>query len=351
MSSCAVATATRWGIAGCGKISSDFVNSLLSNTDRESHRVVACAARSLATSQEFAKKFDVEVALEGYQALVKHQDVDVVYVGVIHPYHLKVVKMALESGKPVLCEKPLGMNVKETKEMIEMAKAKGVFLMEATWSRFTPAYTKVKELLRNNAIGDVRAVNASFGEAFEDAEESRICKMSLGGGTILDLGIYCINLITWSFGDEKPESVTSYGSLYESEGTDESVTSIMKFDKNRLASFSTHASCQWPNRGHVIGTKGRIELEEPFWTPHSIKVYDTKQNLLETFEFPCNPKTIVDYNFRNSSNLHFQAVHVRECLLANLKESPIHPFKAILLNADLAETCRKQVGVKYPQDI
>jgi len=77
---------------------------------------------------------------------------------------------------------------------------------EATWSRFTPAYSKVKELLRNNAIGDVRAVNASFGEAFEDAEESRICKMSLGGGTILDLGIYCINLITWSFGDEKPES-------------------------------------------------------------------------------------------------------------------------------------------------
>ena len=90
MSSCAVVTATKWGIAGCGKISSDFVNSLLSNTDRESHRVVACAARSLATSQEFAKKFDVEVALEGYQALVNHQDVDVVYVGVIHPYHLKV---------------------------------------------------------------------------------------------------------------------------------------------------------------------------------------------------------------------------------------------------------------------
>ena len=90
MSSCAVVTATRWGIAGCGKISSDFVNSLLSNTDRESHRVVACAARSLATSQEFAKKFDVQVALEGYQTLVNHQDVDVVYVGVIHPYHLKV---------------------------------------------------------------------------------------------------------------------------------------------------------------------------------------------------------------------------------------------------------------------
>ena len=95
----------------------------------------------------------------------------------------------------------------------------------------------------------IRCLYLIVGVFITDAEESRICKMSLGGGTILDLGIYCINLITWSFGDEKPESVTSYGSLYESEGTDESVTSIMKFGKNRLASFSTHASCQWPNRG------------------------------------------------------------------------------------------------------
>jgi len=346
-----MAAPTRWGIAGCGKIASDFVNALVSNTDSTTHQVVAAAARSLKTAEDFCEKFGISKPVEGYDELVEIPDVDVVYVGVIHPYHYQVVKTALSAGKAVLCEKPLGMNVRETEEMIQMAKDKGVFLMEATWSRFTPAYAKVRELLDNGSIGDVRAVESSFGEEFENAEESRICKKSLGGGTILDLGIYCINLVTWVFGDDTmPESVVAQGQLFEGEGTDESVTAMMKFPGKKVASFSTHAMCQWQNRGQIMGTKGRIELDEPFWTPLRLNVYDTKQNLIQTFEFPCNDTKVVEYNFKNSSNLHHQAKHVRECLLSGLKESPIHPHKATLINATLAETCRKQVGVSYTQD-
>lgn len=343
---------TRWGIAGCGKISSDFVNALVSNTDPTEHKVVAAAARGLAAAQDFSRTFSIANAVEGYEGLFTRTDVDVIYVGVIHPYHLQVVKAALEAGKPVLCEKPLGMNVREAEEMIRVAKDKGVFLMEAVWSRFTPAYAKVRQLICDEkAIGEVRAVQSSFGEAVDNAEESRICKKSLGGGTMLDLGVYNVNLILWVYGDDAaPDSVAAQGTTFGTEGTDESVSAVMKFGTKKIATFSTHASCQWPNTGNVMGTKGRIELEHPFWSPHRINVYDTNQTLIQKFDFPCNETKRVSYNFKNSSNLHYQAKHVRECLLSGLKESPINPFKATLLNAAIQEDCRKQVGVKYHQD-
>jgi len=346
-----MAAPTRWGIAGCGKISSDFVNALVSNTETTNHQVVAAAARSIKAAEEFCETFGIPKAVEGYDKLAELQDVDVIYVGVINNHHLEIVKTALNAGKAVLCEKSLGMNVKETEEMIQMAKDKGLFLMEALWSRFTPAYVKVRELLESSCIGDVRAVDSSFGEAIENAEETRICKKSLGGGTILDLGIYCINLTTWVFGDDiQPDTVVALGHLFEGEGTDESVTAMMKFPGKKVASFSTHALCQWPNKGQIMGTKGRIELDEPFWSPHRINVYDTKDNLLQSHDFPCNDTKVVEYIFKNSSNLHYQAKHVRECLLTGLKESPILPHKATLLMATLAESCRKQVGVNYSQD-
>ena len=134
--------ATKWGLASSGKICFDFANALTTLKDGN-HEIVAVAARSAASAKEFAAKFDIPKALEGYAALAADSDVEVVYVGTIHPTHLQVVKMMLEGGKHVLCEKPLAMNVRETTEMIQLAKDKGLFLMEAMWTSFLPPHEKV----------------------------------------------------------------------------------------------------------------------------------------------------------------------------------------------------------------
>ena len=190
--------ATCWGVAGCGLISHDFTTAIGTHEPGK-HKVVACAARKLEAAQEFAKKHGIEKAYGDYAMLAQDPQVEVVYVGAINPAHLPLAKMFIEAGKAVLCEKPLAMNLRETKELVELARDKGVFLMEAVWSRCLPAYRALAKELEDEKIGEVKQVIASFGEVIA---APRMHSKELGGGTILDLGIYTIQLAQLVFGGE-----------------------------------------------------------------------------------------------------------------------------------------------------
>ena len=194
---------TKWGIASAGRISHDFANALSIHLDK--HKVVAVAARSIDRAQEFAKKFDIQKAYGSYEALAADQDVEVVYIGAINTEHIKLCKLMFAGGKHVLCEKPLALNVHETKEIVDAAQNNKVFLMEAIWSRFIPSYIKVREDIEKGVIGDVLHSESLFGAKNDHLD--RILKKELGGGTVLDTAIYCVNWSQFVHGGQRPKKV------------------------------------------------------------------------------------------------------------------------------------------------
>ena len=198
-----MAAPTRWGIASAGLISHDFSNALSIYPDQ--HKVVAVAARSLDRAREFANRFGIKNAHGSYEALAADPDVEVVYIGSINTEHVKLCKMMFAAGKHVLCEKPLGLNVRETKEIVDSAKKNKVFLMEAIWSRFTPSYIKVREDIKKGVIGDVLHSEALFAVPIDKVD--RILKKEMGGGSVLDIGIYCVNWAQFVHGSQKPKKV------------------------------------------------------------------------------------------------------------------------------------------------
>lgn len=332
--------ATRWGIAGAGLISKDFVNAISSLKNESGHKVVAVAARKLGDAQEFAKMFDVSTAHCGYESLAQDPNVDVVYIGVIHPFHNDLVKMMLNNGKHVLCEKPLGMNVKETKEMLELAQAKKLFLMEAVWSRCQPSYIKLKEELDKGALGRLYQANVTFGI---NVDVPRLQEKKLGGGTTLDLGIYCIQFIQHVFNGERPLKILAAGHLNEEE-VDQSVAVTFIYKDGKTACFQTHVKTAMPCEASVYGEKGSMKLPYPFWSSNKLVTVDGN-----TQEFPL-PEGKYPFNFPNSAGLGYEAQHVRECLQQGLTESPKVSHADTLLFAELMEKVRKEVGVVYPQD-
>uniref|UniRef100_A0A3B3UPP7 Trans-1,2-dihydrobenzene-1,2-diol dehydrogenase n=2 Tax=Poecilia latipinna TaxID=48699 RepID=A0A3B3UPP7_9TELE len=331
--------ATRWGICSAGKISHDFTVAL-KTLPAEDHQVVAVAARKLENAQEFANKHSISRVYSSYEELARDPDIDVVYVGVIHPYHLSACKLFTNAKKNVLCEKPLAMNAKEVKEILDSAKKNDVFLMEAVWTRFFPASVQIRNLLAQGEIGEVKMVRADF--CVPLLHVPRSVQKDLGGGALLDLGIYCLQFISMVYNGEKPESIQASGICLET-GVDESVAVILKYSKNRMATFTCSAGVQLPNDAIIAGTKGKIQVPSPMWCPTSLVV-----NEKET-QYPV-PEPHLPLNFTNSTGMCYEAEEVRQCLLKGLKESPVMPHADSLLLAEMEDEIRRQVGVVYSQD-
>jgi len=332
--------ATRWGIASSGLISQDFVNAISIHPPSE-HQVVAVAARSKDSAQKFADKFGIPKAHEGYLALAQDPDVEVVYVGAINTAHRDITKMMLENGKHVICEKPLGMNLKETREMVALAREKNLFMMEAIWSRCLPSYAEVGRLLEAGVIGEVKNVIVSFGKYIEAA---RLHKKELGGGTVLDLGIYCVQFASLAMGKVRPEKVIAGGHLGPG-GCDESTSTTLIYSEGRTATLLTSAMADLPCEALIVGTKGNIKLREPFWTALSVESPEGTQS----WTLPAGAK-LQTFNYGNGENMSFESQHVRDCLKAGRTESNLVSLDETLLIAEIMEQIRKQVGVVYPQD-
>ncbi|CAI5646029.1 unnamed protein product [Oreochromis niloticus] len=297
--------ATRWGICSAGKISHDFTVAL-KTLPPEDHQVVAVAARKLEDAQEFAKKHSISKAYGSYEELARDPDIDVVYIGVIHPYHLNTCLLFTNAKKNVLCEKPLAMNTKEVQQILASAKKNDVFLMEAVWTRFFPVSVEIRRLLAEGELGEVKMVRSEFGVPLMHVP--RAVQKELGGGALLDIGIYCLQFISMVYNGEKPESIQASGVVHVETGVDETVVAILKYSKNRMAVITCSSGVQLPNDAIIMGTKGTVRIPAPMWCPTSLVVNDKET------EYPV-PEPYLPLNFINSTGMRYEAEEVRQCLL------------------------------------
>jgi dihydrodiol dehydrogenase / D-xylose 1-dehydrogenase (NADP) len=259
----------RWGICGAGKISHDFVVGLKTRPTAE-HSVIAVSARLVESAAEFAALHHVKRHYGSYEELAVDQEVDVVYVGTIHPTHYSCAKLMLQNGKSVVCEKPLTMNVKDTLSLAEMSRDRGMFLMEGMWTRFFPAVSEMRKRINDGHLGEIKSVQANFGFRRKDTSgNSRLDNPKLGGGAVLDVGVYPISLATMVFG-ERPSTIYATGWL-TSTGVGEFACITLKYSGERVAQLSCSIGVDLSNDAVVYGTKGKLKLQSPFWCPTKLE--------------------------------------------------------------------------------
>jgi len=341
----------RWGIIGCGKISHDFVNAIKHLDDVE---LVGCAARNLSSAQEFAQRFKIAHAYGSYQELVSNPSIDVVYIGTLHPQHAEHTTLCLEHNKHVLCEKPMAVNAKQSERVIALAKEKGLFLMEAMWTRFMPAHAHVRKLLDEGRIGRVTMVQASFG-FWMRPNVDRLWKNEHAGGTILDLGVYPITLANQVFGargKKPPTKITAVGDLSEGEKIDTQTSITLQYGSRETAVLSTSFHANLPNEAWIIGEQGTIHIpaHNSFHCAQGI-VVKMKDGTTETFDFP-QPKREDQYEFKfmDSQLMVHECLEVHRCLREGRLQSDIVPLEESLAIVRIMDECRRQIGVVYKED-
>ncbi|RZC41922.1 trans-1,2-dihydrobenzene-1,2-diol dehydrogenase-like, partial [Asbolus verrucosus] len=300
------------------QICHDFVTAVQTYPESD-HKIVAVGARNLNNAQQFAKDHNIPKAYEGYDGIAEDKDVDIVYVGNLNPQHFEVSKLMLENGKHVLCEKPLTMNAKQTRRLVELAHQKNLFLMEAVWSRCFLAYKEMKRLLDAGVIGDVLFASVHFGHALQHVE--RLKAVEQGGGAILDLGVYMLQFQQYVFRGLRPVKIAVNGQLND-QNTDESAAAIITYPNGKMAVVSTSARIALPNEGIVVEKTYEYEL----------------------------PKSPVPFLHKNSAGLAFEAEEARQCIKAGKIESPHMPHHESIELAQLMDLLRKEVGVVFPQD-
>lgn len=301
--------------------------------------MVAVAARDLNRAEEFAQKYNIPKAYGSYEELAKDPNVEVAYIATQHPQHKPAVLLCLAAGKAVLCEKPMGVNTAEVREMVAKARSQDIFLMEAIWSRFFPAMEALQEVLVQGTIGDLRVARAEFGRDLSSVP--RATDWNQAGGSLLDLGIYCVQFFSMVFGAQKPEKISAVGRIHET-GVDDTVSVLLQYPGGLHGSFTCSISSDLPNTAYVNGTKGMAQIDK-LWCPTELVVNGERK------EFP-PPVLGKEYNFLNGSCMLYEANHIRECLRKGLKESPVVPLAESELLAEILEEVRKAIGVTFPQD-
>lgn len=337
-------TPLRWGMLGCGSIANRLGTDVARLAD---HRIQAIASRDSEKAGAYAAKFDVPTRHTGptaYKELVEDPDIDLIYVATPHNFHKEHALLALEAGKPVLCEKPFTVNVAEAEDVIAEAKAKGLFLMEGVWSRCFPVWRSIVARIAEGAIGAPRMVYCDFGYRAGQLEADgrlsgydaggRLFNPALAGGGLMDVGIYPISLSQMLFGD--PTDVKAVGVLGHS-GVDENVGVVLGFPGGEIAMASTSIQVTTPFTTTILGTEGRIEVESPWWRPKRYAIH--AGGAAETVSFE-----------HEGEGFQFEAMHVAECLRAGLTESPIMPLRDTLAVMRALDEVRRQIGLSYPME-
>ena len=299
----------RFGIMGCGNIAGKFAGDLPLTDNCE---LAAAASRTQEKAKEFAEQYQSPKAYGSYEELAADADVDIVYVATPHPFHMENSQLAINAGKHVLCEKPITMNAGELTTLIEAAKEKNVFLMEGMWTRFFPAMTKIRKLLANERIGKILSVEASFGVKFDVGPEHRIFNPELGGGALLDLGIYPVSLASMVLG-KQPKDI-SYTATFASPGVDDFLALTFKYDEGAIAMLGCCSKKYDEQEAIIRGEKGSIKIDKRFYCPNS-------------FSLNINKKKEKHIEFDNpGTGFQFEADHVATCINKGMLESDIMPL-------------------------
>ncbi|MGH3417465.1 MAG: Gfo/Idh/MocA family protein [Actinocrinis sp.] len=322
----------RWGIAGTGVIADAFTEDLALLPDAE---VVAVGSRSKDTADAFASKHGIPHRHAGYDALAADPDVDAIYIAVPHTAHEEVTRTAIDGGKAVLCEKPFAINAAETGRMIAAARAAGVFLMEAMWVRFLPHQVALRELLAEGRIGEPRSLVVDRGEVLSTDPLHRLRNPALGGGALLDLGIYPISFASMVMGT--PDKLASFATFTDT-GVDAQTSAVFGYPNGAHSLVTTALDTRTANSASITGTEGRIEV--PFYSNGSVPfTLNLLDGTVETFEFT-----------REGRGLRFQAAEVGRALSAGETQSPVMPLDETLSIMRTLDGIREQIGLRYPSE-
>lgn len=320
----------RWGILGPGNIAHSFVKDLLLVDNAE---ITAVASRSLEKAKAFSEEYNVRMAFGSYKELFECKDVDVVYIATPHTFHAELSILAMDHGKHVLCEKPMGVSTGEVTEMVAAARRNKVFLMEALWSRFNPAIRKVKSLVGNGAIGAIGYLHADFAFYALDRDfEGRVLNPQLGGGSLLDIGIYPIFLAYLILG--KPEEVLSTSNFHQNKAEIQT-SMIFKYPHGHALLYSGFTS-RSAMQAQISGDKGTIILPDRW---HQAQGYwietDTGR---EEILMPTEGK-----------GYFYEINEVHACLAEGKLESGLWSHQNSLDLIGLMDTVRSQNAIHFPQ--
>ena len=321
-----------WGIVGTGNMAESFATALQQVDDGVP---LAVSSRSGPRARAFADRFNIPTACTGYSELINNAAVDVVYIATPHASHSEIATACLEHGKAVLCEKPFTINATQARRVIELAREKNLFLMEAMWTRFVPAIEKLRELLSEQTIGDIQVMLAGGAYMPEFDPDHYLFNKALGGGILLDAGVYLVSLASMIFG--KPEQVLATGQLGKT-GVDEHEAILLTHGRGEIASlYVSHRARSAPDLT-LLGSRGKIHLHPPVFCPGGLTL-SVDGAADEIFEFPA---TLGGY--------HFEIQEVNRCLQAGDKESALMPLDETLAVMATMDAIRSQLGLRYTED-
>lgn len=324
----------RWGILGCGAIASKFADALRHIEDAQ---LVAAGSRTQENADRFSHSHGIPRRYGSYQALAEDKDIDIIYIATPHHLHMENTMLCLNAGKHVLCEKPLAVNASQGQAMIDCAKANKRFLMEAMWTRFLPLMDKVRELLADNALGEVRMLAADFGfRCSTDTGKQRLINPHLAGGALLDVGIYPLALSSMLFGS--PRQVQSSAFLGET-GVDEQNAVILTFAQGQLAILYSAIQTETPHQAAIMGTKAMIRLPYSWWKGNQLIVTPRGQSeqsmVLPTFD----------------NGFIYEILAVQNDLRAGRLDNNLMPLNESLNILRTMDAIRQQWDFKYPFEI
>ena len=318
-----------WGILGPGGIAQAFAKDL---SFIQGHTIAAVGSRSLENAQKFSANFG-GTAYGSYEELVADPTVDAIYVATPHPAHHDNVILALNAGKPVLCEKPFAVNAKQAQAMVDAAARNSVALMEAMWARFLPHYAKVREIVDSGVLGPILSIHADHGQRLADQGIARLIDPDLAGGALLDLGIYPVSFAHMILGN--PSQITSKAVMTE-KGVDAQTSMIFSYNNGAQAVLTTTMIEQTPCRAVVAGLNGWLEIDRTFYNPAAMRVV-------------LNDGTVTEYpNTYAGHGLREQAETFKQLVRSGKFESEILTWAHTVDIMKSLDTVREQIGLKYP---
>ncbi|AYF98258.1 Gfo/Idh/MocA family protein [Protaetiibacter intestinalis] len=320
----------RWGILGTGGIARAFTNDL----NLTGFTVAAVGSRTQESADAFAAAHGIPRAHGSYEALVADPEVDVIYVSTPHPFHAENALLALEHGKHVLVEKPFTVTEADARRVVELAREKGLVVLEAMWTRWLPHMVRVRELIASGALGEVRALLADHDQKLPTDPSHRLQDPALGGGALLDLGIYPVSFAWDVFG--APASVHAISSPTAT-GVDRQTAIILGYPGGEQAVLHTQLDARGPSTAVVVGTEARIEIDPVWYTPTSFSLIDPSDAVLERFEEDVPGR-----------GMQFQAAELERLVAAGALAGEILPPEETVAIMGTLDEIRRQIGLRYP---
>ncbi|MDO5519800.1 MAG: Gfo/Idh/MocA family oxidoreductase [bacterium] len=321
----------KWGIIGTGYIAAAFAEAMKVVEEGE---LAAVASRSLEKANEFKEKYQVNKAFGSYQELMEDDSIDAVYIAIPHSEHAKYAEIAMRHKKHVLCEKPMTINEEETSRLLAVAKEEQVFLMEAMWTKFLPVTKKIRDWIEAGRIGDINFIDARFGFVAEMDPGSRLYNPNLGGGALLDVGIYPIMYALYLV-KEQLEGISSFVKKAET-GVDELNMVQLIFKNGAIASLASSICSEIGTDAIIMGTKGKLVIPD-FYKAETALLYDLNGNLMDQIEEPFEGNGY-EYEIREAIS----------CIRENRMESKLHPLESTRELMGMLDAIREQWGLTYP---